>query len=113
MTRGDEVGGQSEEIRQLRRLKIMSIAEATTLLLLVIIAVPLKYAAGWPVAVKLMGPVHGLTFLAYLWTALATVAGGGWRPIEVVRLLVMACVPFGGFTLMPLIRRKTHFAQAG
>jgi len=96
------------EFAQLRRLKIASLAEAATLLLLACFAVPLKHLGDWDVGVRIMGPVHGVAFLAYAWTAIQTIAGGGWTRMEALRLFVSACVPFGGFFNAPLIDRKAH-----
>ncbi len=94
------------ERTQLRRLEIASFAEATTLLLLVGVAVPLKHLAGYANAVHVMGPIHGLVFLTYIWLAVQTVAGGGWNGGETTRLFVGALVPFGGFVNLPLLARK-------
>lgn len=94
------------ERAQLRRLRLASLGEGTTLILLVGVAVPLKHLAGQPLGVRIMGPVHGLMFLAYLWTAVQTVSGGGWSGRDIVRLLIGALVPFGGFLNMTLLRRK-------
>lgn len=94
------------ERAQLRRLEVASAAEALTLLGLVGVAVPLKHLAGYPDAVHVMGPVHGLVFLAFVWTAVQTVAGGGWSATEVIRLFVGAVVPFGGFFNLPFLAHK-------
>lgn len=94
------------ELSQLRRLEIASFAEATTLVLLVCVAVPLKHIAGDPLAVRVMGPIHGLAFLTYVWTAVQTVAGGGWSRADAFRLFVGAFVPFGGFFNLPFLQRR-------
>lgn len=100
-------GGAAEiELAQLRRLEIASGAEATTLLLLVLVAVPLKHLGGWDTGVRVMGPVHGLVFMTYIWIAVQTIAGTAWRPAEMARLLVVALVPFGGFFNLPFLARK-------
>ena len=103
-------GAGPEHIRlerlQLRRLELASLVEATTLILLVGVAVPLKHLAGHPVAVAVMGPVHGFAFVAYIWTVLQTVAEGGWRRPEWLRLVATAFVPFAGYANLALIRRK-------
>ena len=100
------------ERAQLRRLEAASLVEATTLLLLVGVAVPLRHLAGQPGAVTVMGPVHGLAFAAYVWTVLQTTAGGGWHRREWLRLLATAFVPFAGFANLPLIRRKERALAA-
>lgn len=103
---GAEPNVQRIELAQLRRLEIASCAEAISLLTLVCIAVPFKHLAGYASAVHIMGPVHGVVFLAYLWTAVQTVAGGDWSVAEASRLFVGAVVPFGGFFNLPLLGRK-------
>ena len=95
-----------EELGQLRRLEVVSFVEATTLLLLLCVAVPLKHIAGIGNAVHVMGPVHGVAFLAYMWIAIQTVSGSGWSRGETARLLVGAVVPFGGFLNLRFLARK-------
>ncbi len=94
------------EREQLKRLEILSIIEATTLASLVCIAVPLKHIFGWPLGSWILGPVHGIAFLAYSWTALQTVAGGGWRGSDVARLFVVAFLPFAGFFNISWLRQR-------
>lgn len=105
MTTLDEAG-RREELAQLRRLEVASFVEATTLLLLLGVAVPLKHLAGYAIATRVMGPIHGIAFVAYAWTAIQTIAGGGWSAAETMRLLVGAVVPFGGFFNLRLLARK-------
>ena len=47
-------------------LRKIAIVEGTTLILLVLIAVPLKRLWGYPEAVQIMGPIHGAAFLVYV-----------------------------------------------
>lgn len=105
-SRSDASHHEPLELDQLRRLRVVSVVEALTLIVLVAVAVPLKHLAGRPRVAAVMGPVHGLAFLAYLWTAVETVAGGGWSRAEVVRLFATAVVPFGGFANGALLRRR-------
>ncbi|TGX53423.1 DUF3817 domain-containing protein [Sphingomonas gei] len=107
---GDGVANADEA--QIRRLRLASFAEATTLLILLGIAVPLKHALGYPAATRIMGPVHGVAFVAYAWSVIATVSGGGWSRHEVTRLIVAAFIPFGGFANAGLLRRKQVDAAA-
>ena len=48
-------------------LRQLALVEGLTLLVLILVAVPLKYAAHWPLGVRIVGPLHGLAFLAYSW----------------------------------------------
>lgn len=106
MTDADGPGHIRLKLSQLRWLEVASVVEATTLFLLVGVAVPLKHFGGEPVGVAVMGPVHGIAFAAYLWIIVQTVAGGGWQAPEWLRLVVTAFVPLAGYTNLPLIRRK-------
>ncbi len=84
-------------VRDYALLRVASVVEATTLLALVGVAVPLKHFWGWPDAVRLMGPVHGLAFLSFGWTLMQASAQGDWPRAEVFRAALLACLPFGGF----------------
>lgn len=94
------------ELMQLRRLELLSMLEATTLAALVSIAVPLKYLGHDPLAVQILGPLHGLAFLTYVWTALQTVSGGGWSSRAATRLFLTAFIPFAGFTTPAFLRKR-------
>src|SRR5690606_31125102 len=50
----------------LRRLRLLALVEGSSLLVLVGVAVPLKHLFDLPVAVKVLGPLHGIAFLAYV-----------------------------------------------
>jgi integral membrane protein len=73
---------------------------------LVFIAVPLKYWAGIPSVVSILGPIHGLAFLVYIWMVINTAASGSWNAVEIVRLIVCSFVPLGGYFNEPFIRRR-------
>ncbi len=96
------------ELVQLRRLAVASLIEATTLILLIGVAAPLKHLAGRSLGVTVMGPVHGIAFCFYVWTVVETIAGGGWTRPEWVRLVITAFVPIAGYTNLPLIQRKAR-----
>ena len=102
-----------ELLAALRRLRIASMIEGVTLLLLLGIAVPLKHMAGMPAAVSLMGPVHGLAFLTYVWMAVNVASGANWPRRDIVRTLAAALVAFGGFFNVAFIRRQEREAVYG
>jgi integral membrane protein len=105
---------RAEELSQLRRMRIVSLIEGSTLLLLLGVAVPLKHVAGIVLATRIMGPVHGLAFLAYLWMLIQTVSGGGWSRSETMRLALAALIPCGAFiNERALARRLARLEAAG
>ena len=79
----------------MRRLRLASWAEGATLLLLVLVAVPLKRVAGWPDAVSVMGPLHGAAFLIYSLMVLQQAGAGRLTARETLMLLGAAFVPLG------------------
>ena len=79
----------------MRRLRLASWAEGATLLLLLLVAVPLKRLAGWPEAVSVMGPVHGAAFLVYSVMVLQQTGAGRLSARETLMLLGAAFVPLG------------------
>ena len=92
--------------RQLCELEIASLLEASTLVVLVCIAVPLKHLLGVAAAVKVMGPVHGLAFIFYIWKVIQTVSAGDWQGRDIARVVGVAFVPFAGFLNLPWLRRQ-------
>ncbi|ANN71719.1 hypothetical protein BAU08_10590 [Bordetella bronchialis] len=93
---------------QIRTIKVVSFAEGATLLLLVAIAVPLKYALGWPDAVQVMGPIHGMAFLCYVWIVARTASESNWRRADAIRAIALAFVPFGAFANARFMARKLN-----
>ncbi|VVM04445.1 hypothetical protein MAMC_00060 [Methylacidimicrobium cyclopophantes] len=90
----------------IRRLRLASLLEGFTLLLLLFVAVPAKHLFGHPMAVRVIGSVHGLCFLLFLWSLVAAVSAGGWSRGEIFRILLGSFLPFGVFVNAPLLKRK-------
>jgi len=81
----------------LRRLRMLGIVEGCSTLLLFFVAMPLKYAADLPIAVTIVGSIHGLLFVALV-AALAIGRDRVPLPSRLVGLgIVAAVVPFGPF----------------
>lgn len=80
--------------------------EAISFLLLLFVAVPLKYLAHEPLAVRVIGPLHGLAFVAYIWLVIESAAAGAWRRPEALRLFVGTLLPFGTIFNEKLIRER-------
>lgn len=80
------------------RLRIIGFFEGISLLILVFIAVPLKYWGGQPAMVKTMGPIHGLLFTLFVVTTLSVGVTYKWKFSRVSWKVLVACIiPFGTF----------------
>ena len=89
----------------LRRFRLFAMLEGTSLLLLVFGAVPLKHLAGNPLAVRILGPIHGLFFVLYAWAVYSAVDNETWTKTQALHAMIAAVVPFGTFVLDARIRR--------
>lgn len=95
-----------DDRRQLGRMRIASILEASTLAILVFVAMPLKHMFGMPQLVSAMGPVHGLAFLFYIWMLIQTHFQIGWSGREWIRMILCAFVPLAGFINERLLKHR-------
>lgn len=79
------------------RLRIIGIFEGISMLVLLFIAMPLKYFAGIPEAVKMVGWIHGILFVAFCLRATMTYQERGWKFSKLVLAVIAAFLPFGTF----------------
>ena len=80
------------------RLRLLAAAEGVSLLVLVGIAVPLKYVGHDPSLVLAMGPIHGLLFLLFVLGTLGVGVEYKWVFRETTWKVLLACIiPFGTF----------------
>lgn len=70
-------------------------AEALSFLVLVCVAMPLKYVLGRPEAVAWVGWLHGILFMIYVIAVGSIARVDGWPWSRVVLGLIAAFVPFG------------------
>jgi integral membrane protein len=96
----------AEELGQLRRMRLVSVVEGCTLLILVLVAVPIKHLGGHAIATTIMGPIHGMAFVLYIWTLIQTVSGADFPRLDVVRMVVAAFIPFGAFLNARTLRKR-------
>ena len=92
-------------------LRRAAIAEAVTLLALFCVAMPIKYIAGDPWVVSVVGPAHGLMFMVFLWFVVRSWAEGLINGMGAFRLFVGALVPLGGFINERWLRRRSSEAS--
>jgi integral membrane protein len=85
------------------RFRIVAFWEGISYLVLLFVAMPLKYGLGIDMAVRVVGMAHGVLFLAYIAT-LALAARRLGAGLSVVAF-VMSLVPGGTFWLEKRLRR--------
>ena len=95
-------------INRVRNLRVVGIAEGISFILLLTIAMPLKYYMDMPEAVKVVGWAHGVLFIAYGVTVLLAIRAMRWNFLSVALALAASVVPFGTFILDRQIRRRAQ-----
>jgi len=92
---------------QLGRLRLVSYLEGISLIILVGIAVPIKYWVGDPTLVRALGPVHGILFLLFIVLTLSVGVERQWSFRNTTWKVLVAClIPFGTFYIDKHILRK-------
>jgi integral membrane protein len=80
-----------------RHFRTLGFIEAISLLVLLFIAMPLKYLAGIPEAVRIVGSVHGALFVLYVAAATMLAERISWSMKKLVLACVISSIPFGPF----------------
>ena len=90
----------------LRQLRLVAFLEGVSFLVLLFIAMPLKHLAGFPLAVRIVGLVHGLLFLIFLAALYRAGSQRGWPLRRWLIAFVSSVVPFGTFVFDRSLRRE-------
>lgn len=85
--------------KSLQRIRWVGMLEGASFLVLLGIAMPLKYGLGMPVGVRVVGPIHGVLFMAYVAMALQGTLEGWLTRAQCVRMVVASLLPFGPFVV--------------
>lgn len=81
----------------IQALRLVGFIEGLSFLLLLFIAMPLKYLWGNPILVKYVGMGHGILVIAFLAVLLVVCEREKWSLNMFVAGLVAAILPFGTF----------------
>ena len=87
-------------------LRIASLAEGCSWLVLLLVAMPLKYLAGEPIWVRIVGSIHGALFIALCLLLARAHVARGWPIPRTALCFVAALVPFGAFALERMLKRE-------
>ena len=67
------------------------------LVILVFVAMPLKYFFGQPLLVAVVGMAHGFLYMAYIVITLLLAERCRWRPVDALVILVAGTIPLASF----------------
>ncbi|MFZ5850646.1 MAG: DUF3817 domain-containing protein [Actinomycetota bacterium] len=88
------------------RYRLMAYVVGVGLLVLVFVAMPLKYLGGNPTAVAVVGPVHGFLYMVYLVVALDLALRARWSLPRTVLVLLAGTIPFLSFVAERRVTRE-------
>jgi integral membrane protein len=94
----------------LRNFRYVALAEATSWLALIIAAI-VKRTDGNEIGVHILGPIHGLLFIAYVAMAWQLREEAGWSNRQTFWILVGAVLPFGGYVVDWWVLRRERDTQ--
>ena len=81
----------------IKTLRFVGLLEGISFLLLLFIAMPVKYMLGYPILVKYVGMGHGVLFVAFLAVLFIVCEKQKWSIKMFILGLVASILPFGPF----------------
>ena len=81
----------------IKLFRLITLLEGSSYLLLLFVAVPLKYLMGDESYVKLLGMPHGVLFIAYIILSFVMRKKMNWNTTCFIIILLASIIPFGTF----------------
>lgn len=88
------------------RFRLMGFIEGLSLLVLLFLAMPLKYFAGMPEMVSVVGALHGAFFISYLFVIAYTTYKIRWSFVWIFSAVLVAFIPFGNIILDSKLKNR-------
>lgn len=79
----------------LNRFRIVSLIEGLSYLVLLFIAMPIKYIGENPYPVKIVGMTHGLLFILFVLVLAEAMRKYQWESNFSLKLFIYSLIPFG------------------
>lgn len=92
-------------VGMLTRVRWLSLIDAVTYVVLVGVAMPLKYAADMPMAVRVVGMVHGVVWMLFMCQLMRARFEAEWPSSRIWLLSIVALVPVIPFFLDRSVKR--------
>jgi len=95
---------------ELQKFRLINKIEGISFIILIFIAMPLKYSFGYPMATKLVGMLHGLLVFAFIYQIIEAKKEAGFTLKETALYSILSLIPFGSFYTDKLLARKMTIA---
>lgn len=97
----------------INRLRIISIVEALSYLILLGIAMPLKYVWDEPFAVRVVGSAHGLLFVLFCFALLNAMITQKWNIKPPALIFLASLIPFAPIWVEKWLKTQEAKDQTG
>ncbi|MGQ0504622.1 MAG: DUF3817 domain-containing protein [Myxococcaceae bacterium] len=94
----------------LRQFRSIAFAEGISFVVLLFVAMPLKYFAGLPLAVRVIGSIHGLLFVLFLVALGRATVARAWPSSRALIAFGSSLLPFGTFVFDRSLHRELEAA---
>lgn len=92
----------------LKTFRLIAFVEGISFLILLFIAMPLKYWAGIPMAVRVVGMAHGVLFVLFVVSLIDVMIRHRWSLLRSALIFLSSLIPFGTFAVDYYWLRKTE-----
>jgi integral membrane protein len=87
-------------------LRLIGFIEGVSFLILLLVAMPLKYYLDFPMAVKITGWIHGVLFILYIAAVFLAMKAMQWNWFSVLVALGASLIPIGTFVLDSSLKKR-------
>jgi integral membrane protein len=84
-------------VAAMKRYRVMAWVVGVGLLVLVLVAMPLKYFADAPLLVAIVGPIHGFLYMGYLALTADLAVKSRWPVLRLLLVALAGTIPFVSF----------------
>ena len=91
---------------ELQKFKLINKIEGISFIILLFIAMPLKYSFGYPIATKVVGMIHGLLVFAFIYQIIEAKKEAGFTLKETALYSILSLIPFGSFYTDKILAKK-------
>ena len=102
-----------EVVASMRRYRVGAWIVGVGLLVLVLVGMPLKYLAGDPTVVAIVGPLHGFLYMGYLLLTADLAYRARWPVSRAVLIALAGTIPFVSFVAERVVTRPLRDARGG
>ncbi|HIQ46359.1 MAG TPA: DUF3817 domain-containing protein [Sulfurovum sp.] len=95
---------------ELKKFRLINKIEGISFLILLFIAMPMKYSFGIPMATKVIGMLHGLLVFAFIYQIIEAKKEAGFSMKETALYSILSLIPFGSFYTDKLLAKKMTVA---